>query len=69
MTAGEGLVEAVTGLVGVSVAAGDIEGVSPAENPAVAMAEVATACAVEAEAELAEAPEAAVEGVTTEAST
>ena len=56
-------------MVGVSVAAGDIEGVSPAENPAVAMAEAATAVALEAEAELAEAPEAAVEGVTTEAST
>ena len=48
------MVEAVTGSVGVSVAAGDIEGVSPAENPAVAMAE---------------APEAAVEEVTMEAST
>ena len=41
---GEGLVEAVTGLVGVSVAAGDVEGVSPAVNPAVAMAEAATTC-------------------------
>ena len=61
------MVEAVTGLVGVLVAAGDVEGVAPAENPAVAMAEAATAVALEAEAELAEAPEAAVEGVTTEA--
>ena len=66
---GEGMEEAVRGLVGVLVASGDGAGGSPAVDPAVAMVEEVTAVAMVEEADLADVTEGCLEEVAMEACT